>query len=107
MFRRTGIAHPFVGYSYTAGECDFPIDNQQFAMAAIVVTTRIEPEGAVIFHHVDAGTAQPFPILLAHRAGSLRVENGVNGDAGTRPFGPRLAKLARNLSIPKDVGLEM
>src|ERR1041385_69695 len=107
MLARIGVAHPLIGNARAANETDFSIDDQQFAVAAIVVAARIGPERAVISYNLDPGAAQPFLILAPHFARPLSIENGMHFYTASRAFGQGLTELARDLPVPKDIGLEI
>ena len=107
VLRRIGIASPLIRDSDTADETNFSIDNQQFAMTAIVVAARIQPKDRMILDDFDTRFAQSCQIFHAHLICPLGIENGPDLHAGTRAFRQRFSEFASDLPVPEHVGLEI
>src|ERR1700731_4559237 len=58
MLRGIGISGPEIGDARAANERNRAVNDQQFAMAAIVVTPWVRPEDAVIFDALHPGSIQ-------------------------------------------------
>src|SRR5437899_12734700 len=72
VLRRISVAGPDIGNPGASDKRDLTIDNEQFAMSAIIVTARIGPESGVIFHDSDPGLAQSGPIFQTHLSCAFR-----------------------------------
>src|SRR5437773_4230184 len=55
MLRRVSVALPDIGQSCSADKANFPIDDEQLAMIAVIEPGQIEPDERVIFFDLDAG----------------------------------------------------
>src|SRR5205085_9687435 len=107
MFRRVGISRPEIGDAGAADKRNLTIDDQQFAMATIIVTARVRPEYAVILDDLDAGGAELGAIGQTHFLCPLCVENQIHRNAGMGAFGKSAGELLRDVAIPKDIRLEI
>ena len=107
MLRRIGVPHPFVRDASPADESGFAINNQQFAMCAMVVTEGIQPEDRMIIDGLDPRRPQARQIIPAHLVCPEGVENGIDLHAGPRAFRQRFGEFASDLPIREPVVLEI
>ena len=89
----------------SAGVAFDPVNNEQFAMGAIVHPAPMVPAEFVVDAHLSAGIARRFQQLLVHGARADPVEQDVNTHAPLCRLGQRLAELASDF-VAKDERLE-
>src|SRR3981081_3754415 len=93
MFRILRVAIPFIGNTDAASEPDFSIDNQQFAMGAIVDAEgpvpkiRLVGSERIVFGDFNAGLFHELDGSVIELACALPIENDVHCDMGARPLG--------------------
>src|SRR5438105_11656655 len=76
-------------------------------MSAIVITAGIRKKRSMVFHDVDAGTAQASQIFAPHFLCSLSIEHRVYSGASVRRIRERFSKLFCNFAIDEVVGLKI
>ena len=107
MGRRIRVAQPEIGQAGPAGEADFPIHDQKFAMIAMINPGQIVPDERVITADIDAGLAHPAQGTRIQSSGADPVQQDMDVDASLGPLGQSFGKLLANLAGPIDVGFQV
>ena len=106
MLRILRITQPEVGNTDAAGEADFPIDDENLPVCAVVQLLETVPVCGIEVDDVAARGTQTFEVTIFHLARTDGIDNDANVDAALRGPLERISELAGDLALFVNVGLE-
>ena len=100
------VSEPEVGHAHTAGEPDFPVDDENLPMRPVVQLLEGVPMRRVEVDDVAASLTEALDVILVHLARADGVDDDPDVDAARRGALERVGEPVGDLAFLVDVGLE-
>jgi hypothetical protein len=104
--RVLGVAGPGIADAHAAGEAHAAVDDEDFAVGAVVEMGEVIPAGRVVAQDDAAGGAQLVDEALVHAHGAGPVKEDEDAHAGAGAGGEGVGELLADVTRPVDVGFE-